>query len=103
MSEHEDDVPSAVVRITDVVVLGPASGLAFQTRPSDIRTVLVDGRVVKLDGELVGLDLAGLLAGADASAAAVVAGALQLVSSLPPPNPGGLDQIVALAVGNLAS
>jgi cytosine/adenosine deaminase-related metal-dependent hydrolase len=29
-------------------------------RPSDVRTVVVDGRVVKRDGRLIGLDLARL-------------------------------------------
>ena len=103
MAEHADHVPSAVVRITDVLVPCPAGALSFQFGRSDIRTVLVDGRVVQRDGELVGLDFAGALAGADASAAAVVAGALQRVPWLPPPNPGGLDRVVALAVAYPAS
>jgi cytosine/adenosine deaminase-related metal-dependent hydrolase len=84
-------------------VLDPAATLVFQTRPGDVRTVLVDGRVVKRDGRLVDVDLAALGAQADASAARVVERALQRVPSLPPPNPGGFDQVVALAIANLAS
>jgi cytosine/adenosine deaminase-related metal-dependent hydrolase len=84
-------------------VLDPAGALVFQTRPSDIRTVLVDGRVVKRDGALVGVDLPGLLAEADASAAGVVERALQRVPVLPPPNPGGFDQVLALAVANMGA
>ncbi len=83
--------------------LNPAATLIFHTRPADIRTVLVDGRVVKRDGRLVGVDLPELTARADRSAAEVVERALKRVPSLPPPNPGGFDQVVDLATRNLAS
>lgn len=84
-------------------VLDAAGALVFQTRPTDVRTVLVDGTVVKRDGKLVGVDMDALLARADASAQGVVERALQRVPSLPPPNPGGFEQVVALAVANMAS
>ena len=84
-------------------VLDAAGTLVFQTRPADVRTVLVDGKVVKRDGKLVDVNMPALLAQADASAHAVVERALQRVPSLPPPNPGGFDQVVALAVANMAS
>jgi cytosine/adenosine deaminase-related metal-dependent hydrolase len=84
-------------------ILDAAGALVFQTRPSDIRTVLVDGRVVKRDGELMDVDLPRLLEEADASAAAVVDRALQRVPELPPPNPGGFDAVVAHAVANMTA
>lgn len=84
-------------------ILDAAGALVFQTRPSDIRTVLVDGRVVKRDGVLVDVDLPRLLAEADASAAAVVDRALQRVPKLPPPNPDGFDAVVAHAVANMSA
>ena len=84
-------------------VLDPAGTLVFQTRPSDIRTVLVDGRVVKRDGALVDIDLSALAAQAAASAAQVVERAHVRVPSLPPPNPGGFDPVVSMAVANLVS
>ncbi len=40
--------------------IDPVGTLAFQTSAADVRTVLVDGRVVKRDGALQGVDLAEL-------------------------------------------
>lgn len=81
--------------------LDPAATLIFQTRPTDIHTVLVDGRVVKRDGQLVDVDLPGLMMRADRSAAELVERALQRAPSLPPRYPGGFDQLVAMANQNL--
>jgi 5-methylthioadenosine/S-adenosylhomocysteine deaminase len=39
-------------------VLHPYGHVAFQAQRADVHTVLVDGRVVKRDGRLVGIDLA---------------------------------------------
>jgi hypothetical protein len=39
-------------------VLHPYGHVAFQTQRADVRTVLVNGRVVKHEGKLVGVDLA---------------------------------------------
>jgi hypothetical protein len=39
-------------------LLNPLGHVAFQAQRADVHTVLVDGRVVKYDGKLVGIDLA---------------------------------------------
>jgi 5-methylthioadenosine/S-adenosylhomocysteine deaminase len=39
-------------------ILHPYGHVAFQTQRADVHTVLVNGRVVKQDGKLVGIDLA---------------------------------------------
>ncbi|WCE02504.1 amidohydrolase family protein (plasmid) [Streptomyces sp. HUAS 31] len=63
----------------DIVVIGgpgtsqhpqldPAGTVVFQTGPEDVRHVLIDGRFVKRDGALVGVDLPHLLGAADTSA-----------------------------------
>ena len=39
-------------------VLHPYGHVAFQAQRADVHTVLVDGRVVKHEGRLVGIDLA---------------------------------------------
>ena len=41
-------------------LLNPFGHVAFQAQRADVHTVLVDGRVVKADGELVGVDLAAV-------------------------------------------
>ena len=38
-------------------ILNPYGHVAFQAQRGDVHTVLVDGRVVKRDGALVGVDL----------------------------------------------
>ena len=40
-------------------ILNPYGHVAFQAQRGDVHTVLVDGRVVKRDGALVGVDLRG--------------------------------------------
>jgi cytosine/adenosine deaminase-related metal-dependent hydrolase len=41
-------------------LLNPHGHVAFQAQRADVHTVLVDGRIVKRDGRLVGTDLAAL-------------------------------------------
>ncbi len=41
-------------------LLNPYGHVAFQAQRGDVHTVLVDGRVVKHEGELVGVELADL-------------------------------------------
>jgi len=48
--------------------LDPYATLAFQTTAADVRTVLVEGRTVKLDGVMQGTPLSELTARADAAA-----------------------------------
>jgi len=42
--------------------------LVYWARPGDVDTVIVDGRVLKRDGKLVGVDTAEVLRRAEASA-----------------------------------
>ncbi|MGE8047112.1 amidohydrolase family protein [Pseudomonas monteilii] len=46
----------------------PSALLVYSAQPDNVRTVVVDGRILKLDGELQGVDLAQLMQRADASA-----------------------------------
>lgn len=46
----------------------PAALLVYSARPSDVDTVIVDGRVLKRDGKLVGVDTPEILRRAEASA-----------------------------------
>ena len=48
-------------------LLNPYGQVAFQAQRGDVHTVVVDGRVVKHEGELVGVDLADLRRRADAT------------------------------------
>ena len=48
-------------------LLNPYGHVAFQAQRGDVHTVLVDGRVVKHEGELVGVDLADLRRQVDAT------------------------------------
>ena len=41
-------------------ILNPYGHVAFQAQRGDVHTVLVDGRIVKRDGALVGVDLAAI-------------------------------------------
>ena len=51
----------------------PAALLVYSARPSDVDTVIVDGRVLKRDGKLVGVDTPEVLRRAEASARALLA------------------------------
>ncbi len=48
-------------------LLNPYGHVAFQAQRADVHTVLVDGRVVKADGELIGYDAASVRAKVDAT------------------------------------
>src|SRR6201989_3353753 len=48
-------------------ILNPYGHVAFQAQRGDVHTVLVDGRVVKRDGALVGVDLPGIRTKVDAT------------------------------------
>ncbi len=48
-------------------LLNPYGHVAFQAQRGDVHTVLVDGRVVKADGELVGYDAAAVRSKVDAT------------------------------------
>jgi len=50
----------------------PAALLVYSARPENVRTVIVDGRIVKQDGRLEGVDLPQLLRAAAASARELV-------------------------------
>ena len=50
----------------------PAERIVHCAQPGDVETVLVDGRILKRDGLLVGLDVAGITAGAAAAQARVL-------------------------------
>lgn len=50
----------------------PAALLVYSARPENVEAVMVDGRFVKLDGQLVGVDLPAVLARARASAQALL-------------------------------
>lgn len=84
-------------------VVDAAGTLIFQTTTSDVRTVLVAGRVVKRDGVMVGVDLPGLLGRADTSAADVLARVRAAVPVLPPVPPGGFAVIRDLSSANLSA
>ncbi len=49
----------------------PSALLVYSARPSDVDSVLIGGRVVKIDGGLVDVDLPKLLQDAEASARAL--------------------------------
>ena len=84
-------------------VLDAAGTLIFQTTTSDVRTVLVAGRVVKRDGVMVGVDLPALLGQADSSAEDILARVRAAVPVLPPVPPGGFAVIRDLASANLSA
>ncbi|EXG82083.1 amidohydrolase family protein [Cryptosporangium arvum] len=97
----------------DVVIVGGGSfeqhprtdvygTLVFQTTVADVRTVLVDGRVVKQDGELVDHDLAGLATKADAAAAGILARVTDAGATLPGTPPGAWAAIEPMAQEFLA-
>ena len=68
-----------VVVATDAIHMTPAhdavGALVLNARPSDVHAVLVDGRVVKRDCQLVGVDWPALRARFQRSCARIVAGA----------------------------
>ncbi|MFG1607839.1 amidohydrolase family protein [Actinoplanes sp. NPDC049265] len=99
-------------RQADVIVVGgdgvaqhprpdPAGTLLFQTRPTDVRHVLVQGRFVKRDGALIGHDMARLQADAEESSARVLRRVRDLGITLPGTPAGAVGGIAAAAVANL--
>ncbi|OBK27259.1 amidohydrolase family protein [Mycobacterium asiaticum] len=82
--------------------LDPVGTLVFQTGPGDVRTVLVDGKVVKRDGVLQGVDLTELTARAEASAQAVLQRIRDRGAQLPGTDPAMLELLLALSTANLA-
>jgi cytosine/adenosine deaminase-related metal-dependent hydrolase len=78
-----------------------AGTLVFQTSPSDVRTVLVDGNVVKRDGALVGVDLAELTDRAEQSAQGVLERVHSAAAQLPGTNPAALDLMSAMVAHNI--
>ena len=80
-----------------------AGTLIFQTAATDVRTVLVAGRIVKHDGVMTAVDLPGLLSRADASAEDVLTRVHAAVPVLPPVPPGGFAVIRDLASANFSA
>ncbi|MFE8013804.1 amidohydrolase family protein [Streptomyces antibioticus] len=68
--------------------IDPSGTVVFQTGPENVRHVLIEGRFVKRDGSLVGVDLPRLLDAADTSAADI----LQRVCATGRELPGTPDQ-----------
>jgi cytosine/adenosine deaminase-related metal-dependent hydrolase len=83
--------------------IDPAGTLVFQTSSDDVRTVLVDGKVVKRDGVLLGVNLAELTNRADESARAVLERVRATVPQLPGTAPAAFDAVVDLVNANLGS
>ena len=61
-----------------------AGSIVFQATRHDVRTVLVAGRIVKQDGELVGVDVPGIARRCETSAEAVLARVRRTTPVLPP-------------------
>lgn len=71
----------------------PYGSLVFQTTVADVRTVLVDGRVVKRDGVLVDLDAVDLGRRADAAVDALLGRIADGGLTLPGTPPGAWDAL----------
>lgn len=82
--------------------IDPVGTLAFQTSAADVRTVLVDGKVVKRDGVLQGVDLAELTSRAEVSAHGVLERIRAGGAQLPGTDPAVLDLLIAVATANLS-
>jgi cytosine/adenosine deaminase-related metal-dependent hydrolase len=90
-------------RLNMVPMADPVGCLIAQANPSNVQHVLVAGRFVKHDGELVGVDLGRALALAEAAServlGAVTAGGRPLLPAAPE---GFADLINSVAAGHLA-
>jgi hypothetical protein len=90
-------------RLNMVPMADPVGCLVAQANPGNVQHVLVAGRFVKRDGELVGVDLDHAIALAQSSCervlGAITAGGAPL---LPPAPEGFADLVNAAAAGNLA-
>jgi cytosine/adenosine deaminase-related metal-dependent hydrolase len=83
--------------------IDPVGTLAFQTCPDDVRTVLVDGKVVKRNGVLEGVKLAELAERADESAHAILGRVHASAQQLPGTPAAAFDQMADLIDMNLRS
>lgn len=79
--------------------IDPYATLVFQTTAADVRTVLVDGRVVKRDGVLTGVDLTRLTAEADTAADAILGRVRDAGRALPGTPPGAFEALEPIARG----
>ena len=77
----------------------PYATLIFQTTAADVRTVLVDGKVVKRDGVLTGVDLPRLTAEADTAADAILGRVRDAGRALPGTPPGAFEALEPIARG----
>jgi cytosine/adenosine deaminase-related metal-dependent hydrolase len=73
--------------------------LLFHTTVDDVRTVLVDGRVVKRNGELVDADLPRLLERADTAADDILTRIADAGQVLPGTPPGAWDVLEPMFLG----
>ncbi|WAJ44710.1 amidohydrolase family protein [Mycobacterium sp. Aquia_216] len=111
----QDRIGSITVgKRADLIVIGgsainqhpqidPAGTLVFQTCSDDVRTVLVDGKVVKRDGVLQGVNLPDLTKRADVSAEAILDRVRATVPRLPGTAPAAFDELAELITANLRS
>ena len=83
--------------------IDPAGTLVFQTCLDDVRTVLVDGKIVKRNGVLQGVNLPQLTARADESADAILDRVRATVPHRPGTAPARFDEIADLINMNLGS
>nr|WP_296774121.1 amidohydrolase family protein [Rhodococcus sp. (in: high G+C Gram-positive bacteria)] len=81
--------------------IDPAGTLVFQTAADDVRTVLVDGKIVKRDGQLVAVDLESLTAQAEESSRAILDRVHAHVPQLPGTPEGTFDGVATLMAANL--
>lgn len=99
----------------DVVVVGnrrsftgqpainPVGSLVFQSTPNDVSDVFIDGRAVKRDGELVGVDLDQAFAELNDSTERILSAVRRDHPVLPPPVQGSNFEALELAAAaNLA-
>ena len=83
--------------------IDPVGTLVFQTCPDDVRTVSVDGKIVKRNGVLQGVNLPQLTARADESADAILDRVRATVPQLPGTAPARFDEKADLINMNLGS
>jgi cytosine/adenosine deaminase-related metal-dependent hydrolase len=80
----------------------PVASVVFQTRASDVRDVLIAGKLVKESGKLAGVDVVATLDGAATSAEAVLERVHKSTPELPPRSSMRLDAMETLWRSNLA-
>jgi cytosine/adenosine deaminase-related metal-dependent hydrolase len=97
----------------DVIVIGgdqinmiprpePVGSVVFQANPSNVTHVLVDGRIVKRDGVLVGIDMSDIKRLASESQERVFSNVLAHGPLLPPHDPAFDANLNALGEANIA-